>query len=770
MTDIYFMDTFAGMGGLRIGVEKALIARGYNPICVKTSEIKSAALTTLRTIYPEEDFEYTDITKVDTSELPHIDGLIGGFPCFTGDTLILTKEGYKPIKDIQVGDEVLTHKKRYRKVLNVFDQGVKDTILLRTSFDGGGLTTTSNHKFYVRKKIKTYSDTDRYESGRKRVLRGFEDPEWVEAKDLTKDHYVGVPINNLAQYPEWESYSEKSTVIKDNVRNNSFWWVMGRYMADGWVRPYRRGYPSGIVICLGKQKDPTEFEYHLNNLVDVNYTKSEEETVVKYHITRKELGMYVLQFGRGAHNKRLTGDILNLPKEALKYFIEGYFSGDGHKQNDGTSFQFTSVSKELLIGIGQCIGKVYERPYRIRKNKMPATTVIEGRTVNQRDFYVLQSRSEGVETLNFYEDGYLWGNIMDITDAGAERVYDIEVDEDHSFTAHNIMAHNCQSFSYAGKRKGLEDTRGTLFYELARIMKEKQPQWAIFENVKGLLTHDGGQTFETILHTFYSLGYHVSFQVMDAKHYGVANSRPRVFIVCHRETEIQMRIPVQQTIPFSTIKQTLPVEDSEYTRKLLAKYTPDYLRGKKVTDKAKSKNIIHTWEFEARGPVNGTQVKIMEHLRDQYINGKRGSKGSNYEVLASHFGDIKDDIDDLLEKRYIQYKEAEDEYRVLAGELSGQFTRFVDPRKPLPTLVATSLPHMGVVEEGGIRQVSLYEATRALGFPDDYQLPDTISETWAYDLLGNTVAPPVVTLIMEEIIKQSEVITPVILSEEESSE
>ena len=396
MTDIYFMDTFAGMGGLRIGVETALKEQGYNPICVKTSEIKSAALTTLRTIYPEEEFEYTDITKVDTSELPHIDGLIGGFPC--------------------------------------------------------------------------------------------------------------------------------------------------------------------------------------------------------------------------------------------------------------------------------------------------------------------------------------------------------------------------QTFSYAGKRKGLEDTRGTLFYELARIMKEKQPQWAIFENVKGLLTHDGGQTFETILHTFYSLGYHVSFQVMDAKHYGVANSRPRVFIVCHRETEIQMRIPVQQTIPFSTIKQTLPVEDSEYTRKLLAKYTPEYLRGKKVTDKAKSKNIIHTWEFEARGPVNGTQVKIMEHLRDQYINGKRGSKGSNYEVLASHFGDIKDDIADLLEKRYIQYKEAEDEYRVLAGELSGQFTRFVDPRKPLPTLVATSLPHMGVVEEGGIRQVSLYEATRALGFPDDYALPDTISETWAYDLLGNTVAPPVVTLIMEEIIKQSEVL------------
>ena len=358
----------------------------------------------------------------------------------------------------------------------------------------------------------------------------------------------------------------------------------------------------------------------------------------------------------------------------------------------------------------------------------------------------------------YYVDEQVWQRIdrVGYDPHHVETVYNFEVEEDNSYVVNNVIVHNCQTFSYAGKRKGLDDTRGTLFYELARIMKDKQPQWAIFENVKGLLTHDGGQTFETILHTFYSLGYHVSFQVMDAKYYGVANSRPRVFIVCHRDTEIQMRIPVQQTIPFSSIKETLPPEESEYTRKLLAKYTPEYLRGKKVTDKAKSKNIIHTWEFEARGPVNGTQIKIMEHLRDQYINGK-GSKGSNYEVLSSHFGDIKDDIEDLLTKRYIQYKEKEDEYRVLAGELSGHFTRFVDPRKPLPTLVATSLPHMGVVEDTGIRKVSLHEATRALGFPDDYKLPDTISETWAYDLLGNTVAPPVVKLIMDEIIKQSDI-------------
>lgn len=91
----------------------------------------------------------------------------------------------------------------------------------------------------------------------------------------------------------------------------------------------------------------------------------------------------------------------------------------------------------------------------------------------------------------------------------------------------------CQSFSIAGKRKGFKDTRGTLFFDLARILQAKQPELFIFENVKGLLSHDNGQTFKTIIATLVELGYCVEWQVLNSKNHGVPQNRERVFIVGH---------------------------------------------------------------------------------------------------------------------------------------------------------------------------------------------------------------------------------------------
>lgn len=77
----------------------------------------------------------------------------------------------------------------------------------------------------------------------------------------------------------------------------------------------------------------------------------------------------------------------------------------------------------------------------------------------------------------------------------------------------------CQSFSMAGQRGGFEDTRGTLFFEFARCVKEFQPEVFIYENVKGLLNHDKGKTFETVLNTFEELGYKFFYQILNAKDY-----------------------------------------------------------------------------------------------------------------------------------------------------------------------------------------------------------------------------------------------------------
>lgn len=89
----------------------------------------------------------------------------------------------------------------------------------------------------------------------------------------------------------------------------------------------------------------------------------------------------------------------------------------------------------------------------------------------------------------------------------------------------------CQSFSIAGARGGFEDTRGTLFFEYCRLVKEIQPTVFIYENVYGVLTHDKGRTWETMQNVFSELGYHFSWQILDARDYGIPQSRRRLFVV-----------------------------------------------------------------------------------------------------------------------------------------------------------------------------------------------------------------------------------------------
>ena len=91
----------------------------------------------------------------------------------------------------------------------------------------------------------------------------------------------------------------------------------------------------------------------------------------------------------------------------------------------------------------------------------------------------------------------------------------------------------CQAFSLAGRRKGFEDARGTLFFEIARLAEAKRPAYLLLENVPGLLNHDGCRTFAAILTTLYDLGYHVEWSVLNSKHFGVPQSRRRVFLICY---------------------------------------------------------------------------------------------------------------------------------------------------------------------------------------------------------------------------------------------
>ena len=108
----------------------------------------------------------------------------------------------------------------------------------------------------------------------------------------------------------------------------------------------------------------------------------------------------------------------------------------------------------------------------------------------------------------------------------------------------------CQAFSIAGKRKGFEDARGTLFFEIARVARAKRPAYLLLENVPGLLSHDGGRTFAAILDTLCGLGYSVEWQVLNSKDFGVPQARRRVYIIGYLDPRCAGKVlPVRETDP-----------------------------------------------------------------------------------------------------------------------------------------------------------------------------------------------------------------------------
>jgi DNA (cytosine-5)-methyltransferase 1 len=117
----------------------------------------------------------------------------------------------------------------------------------------------------------------------------------------------------------------------------------------------------------------------------------------------------------------------------------------------------------------------------------------------------------------------------------------------------------CQSFSYAGKKLGLEDTRGTLFSDFAKILKEIKPKMFLAENVKGLVTHDKGKTLQVMLNVFEKVGYHINYKILNSLDYGVAQKRQRILIIGTRK-DIKEKIGINYTFP-KVYKNQLALKD-----------------------------------------------------------------------------------------------------------------------------------------------------------------------------------------------------------------
>ena len=271
----------------------------------------------------------------------------------------------------------------------------------------------------------------------------------------------------------------------------------------------------------------------------------------------------------------------------------------------------------------------------------------------------------------------------------------------------------CQSFSLVGKRKGFSDERGNLFFEFARVLKEMMPKNFIFENVKGLLSHDSGKTFEIIKTTFQNLGYDIKFQVLNSKDFGIPQNRERLFVIGSKDkSSFVFPNPIPLQIKLSDL-----LEDNPNPKYFLPK------KGVKFVSDSKNLKKCYT-------QING-DIALCQKRNQQF----------------NWHGDFIDMNKYFLSDKVKKY--------VLATGTKNFYTRAetdLDVARPL--LSTMSKMHRAGVDNyitrgEKIRKLTPRECFRLMGFSDEYKIP--VSDTQAYKQAGNSIVVDVLIAILKEL-------------------
>lgn len=490
--------------------------------CVFASEIDAYAQKSYTALYGN-DVLHGDITKVDARDIPKHDLLVAGIPCFVAGTLVDTDKGLVPIEDVNESHSVLTHENRYKKVVTPMSKIADRVLSIRVT---GSIPTevTFEHPYWVTER------KDVWDNSKKRKVRTFSEPKWVDAQDLIPGtHYVGYAADNREENPLGITDEEA--------------YIIGRYIADGYLNTSPRSGRVGqfnrkVILCIGKDK-LKDFVYSVGN--SYHFGLYEDVSVYRCTATSQRLVDLCELAGRGAENKVFPVEILSLPKNLLKRVVEGYLSGDGSYKNGVHSA--TTVSKHLAISLSKAVRKVYDVQASITYTNRPPTCVIEGRTVRQRNTYRVKIIKEPQKETSTRIDGIIFSPVksVEVIEKDVE-VYNIEVEEDNSYTANGQTVHNCQSFSVNGKRGGFEDARGTLFFDVARVAQHHQPKAILIENVKGLIGHQKGKTIDTMVKVLNDIGYRMDFEVLNSKYFGVPQNRERIFLIAVREDLVKNEV------------------------------------------------------------------------------------------------------------------------------------------------------------------------------------------------------------------------------------
>ena len=534
-----FTSLFSGCGGADLGA----IAAGFEHCQALEYDPQIAELFKANI----GDCFTQNILDSDPSKFERPDVLHASPVCFVKDTLVLTSEKLTPIQDIKIGDFVVTHKGRLRKVTNVISR--KSDVVEIKGQGHYGLVTTHDHPFLSITKKRVYPS-------RKERCKGnygkptHTPPSWMPASTLKGNHWL-----SLTQYPT-QKIPEIAFLGNESLRGQvfeftpEFFKVIGLWVGNGWIR-YSDGDTNltnrgEVAICANKKKA------HLmrNDLLAAKmvFYESETRTCSRFHICSKPLCRWIAaNFGRLAHGKVIPTWLLSCDDSIRRSFFDGYMATDGYiftqKGQVAQSFKATTVSQKLAFGM-RMIGLSLGYSSSISKQIPPAQKIIEGRVINQSPIYILGFTT--TERSSITTGIYKSGCVISVNEyQNAQDVYCITVEDDESFIADGIIVHNCKSYSAANPNKGESQLDIDCAKKVAEFISVLRPPTFTLENVEA---YRKSKSFHTIVETLYSLGYWVNYQVLNSADFFVPQSRRRLILVAVKGGFIPPLPPKQKHI------------------------------------------------------------------------------------------------------------------------------------------------------------------------------------------------------------------------------
>ena len=527
-------------GSVCSGVEAASLAwesLGWQPAWFAEIEPFPAAVLDHHWPHVQNHGDMTQLeARILSGEIEAPDILVGGTPCFTAGHMVLTEHGYKPIENIVPGDLVVTHKGRLKPVVRIGSKPAEVGALKAVGLPDG-IICTADHPFLSQKWISRWIKRN----GKHYKETTITPPEWTPASEMAGNQWVSLSGFDLAEKNNLHSIFSDDEVMR----------LAGFYLGDGWIRRWTGKNKKVVIFGLNAKK----YEQFRQFFPSINHSASKEKTVIKVSVCNTELAEFLsAEFGEKAYGKRIPAWVLNHPDR--QNLLNGYMLTDGSKSSNG--FTANSVSKALaygVAGLAQTLGYVAS----VAKVATNPTTIIDGRVVNQRDYYQMRAFLQIVSRKSRQDENRILRAVSKFEIVGSDTVFNIEVADDNSYIVENAVVHNCQAFSVAGLRNSLADDRGNLTLVLVRILNAideirerlgKPPAILVWENVPGVLStkdnafgsflaglageelplEPAGKKW-TNAGAVFNHQRQIAWRTLNAEFFGVPQSRRRVFLV-----------------------------------------------------------------------------------------------------------------------------------------------------------------------------------------------------------------------------------------------